>query len=160
MMFLGCVDDVTEGILASRGGGEEWVLEVNSSVVPHGFVADAAGRPAASNQEEWSQEESRGIPKFAEDAIVDYANDVARDQEESGGVPKYAISPETTYREDPATIINPGPGSDPFEPCPEREVTCPVCLGKHRRHTKHEHCKLGPPPRGIPHHGGVAFTWG
>ena len=90
MKLLGCTDDVTEGILAGRWGGEEWVLEVNSSFIPHGFVSEEAGRHADK-----IQEESKGVPKFAQDAILDYAEDVNQAQEEFGGqdVPKFAISP-------------------------------------------------------------------
>ena len=65
MKFLGCIDDVTEGILAGRWDGEEWVLEVKSSFIPHGFVSEEAGRHADKHQEEWNQEESNGIPSYA-----------------------------------------------------------------------------------------------
>ena len=48
MNFLGCLDDVTEGILAGYWDGDEWVLEVNSSYVAHGTVPGDKGQPAAA----------------------------------------------------------------------------------------------------------------
>ena len=33
-----------------------------------------------------------------------------------------------------------------FEHVPERDVSCPACLGRHRKHTFDVHCRLGPPP--------------
>ena len=139
MKFLGCLDDVTEGILAGRWDGGEWVRGVSNSFIPHGCVSKDAGCPAAVNQEEqeggepWptprpagSQEEQEGgeswptprpaggepwptsrpaisqeqaaLPRYAQDAMLDYATDGNSVQEESPGyeVPQLAISPETT----------------------------------------------------------------
>ena len=114
MKFLGCVDDVTEGMLAGRWDGEEWVLEANRSFIPHGCVSEEAGRPAAGNPEESNQEESKGgelwptprpaggepwptprpassqdqaaLPRYAQDAILDDATDGNSVQEEYPGV--------------------------------------------------------------------------
>ena len=85
MVFLGCLDSVTEGILAGRYDGDEWILEVNSSFVLHSNASKDVGS-AASDQEE----SPHGIPKFAEDAIVDYAKAV---NWEMDGATKFKISP-------------------------------------------------------------------
>ena len=104
MKFLGCVDDVTEGILAGYWDNDDWVLEVNSSFVPHGNVSEDAGHDAAQNQEESTaasasrggerpanQEEFKGsagssgstaLPTYAQDAIFDFAAEQTPAQEE------------------------------------------------------------------------------
>ena len=51
MQFLGCIDDVTEGILAGHWDGEEWVFEVNSTFIPHSDVEKH------EDQDEQNQEE-------------------------------------------------------------------------------------------------------
>ena len=157
MKFLGCVDDVTEGILAGFWDHDDWVLEVNSSFVSHGNVSNDSGQDAQNQEESGNQEESMNkdmIPKYAQDAIFDYAAEQSRDQEE------WAVGPHTTYRTDSA-FADPDPpdpcqhgGSrgtgvtvedDPFEITPAREVTCPACLGRHRARAKDARCRLGPP---------------
>ena len=87
-------------------------------------------------------------------------------------VPRHILSPETTFRDDyqidqdNSGGIDSGPRGSPsrcrgsgegvasednvLELIPEREVTCPACLGRHRGHTRGSHCKLGPPPRASP----------
>ena len=55
------------------------------------------------------------------------------------GLPGFVQDVITDYAEADARF-------DAFDLVPEREITCPACLGKHRAHVRDQHCRLGPPP--------------
>ena len=94
-----------------------------------------------------SNSSSAELPKYAQDAILDFADGGTQDQAET----QWAIGPETTYRDETLTTAagSSTAEADPFELILEREITCPACLGRHRAHTKDAHCRLGPPPAAI-----------
>ena len=144
---------VAEGILAGAWA-EELVLEVNSSYIHHGDPSEEVGPNPVTKA---PTPHRQGEPRL-EELDIDWA------QEESAGrgVPRFAISPETTYvhtvddvvrgtyRAVPTDYADAHAATDAegdvLELTPEREVTCPACLGKHRQHTRDVHCILGPAP--------------